>query len=503
MKKASLRVICALLLCAMLPVGSIACSNNDGQQGVSPTTTASPTAGDTTPDETTDSGKDANGYVKDDLPADLKFGSTGSPETINFLTWSDVEHEEFTVENLTGETVNDAIYNRNRTVEDRLNVSLSFYGIKGNASNVSPFVQHVGNAIQAGSNEFDIIGVYSLTGASCASNGYLLNLLDLPYLNFEQPWWPERLLTEATINDKLYFASGDISANMLYMMYTCFYNKEMLENYSLPNPQELVQNNEWTYEKFFQLCEGVYVDLNGNQEKDQDDQFGYMSSGIHVDPWFYGAGNLFVEKDTDGNLIPSPTFSSEKVVNIIEFMNSKFWDTNDSINTSSVKHQNAFAEKRILFCIDRARCSIRTFANTDVQYGIVPSPKYEAAQDSYVTVMGNPFTLYCLPIDCRDPEMMAAVMECYASEGYRQVTPALFEITLKVKYSDDAVSAEMYDLIRENVTFDIGRIFSDSLIGQGDFRNALTNNQNAWASVTKVRLKQFESKLKTLQKAFE
>lgn len=503
MKKNSLRVICALLLCAMLPVGSIACAN-DGNQGDTPTTTAAPAVGDQTSGaDTTDNGLDENGYWRDDLPADLKFGSTGSPETVNFLTWKDVEHEEFTVENLTGETVNDAIFNRNQKVEERLNVKLSFFGVNGDAGELEGFVKHVGNAIQAGTNEFDIIGVYSLTGAACASNGYLLNLLDLPYLNFEQPWWPDRLLTEATVNDKLFFASGDISANMLYMMYTCFFNKEMLANYNLPNPQELVQKNEWTYEKFFQLCEGIYADLNGNQQKDENDQFGYMSSGIHVDPWFYGGGNLFVEKDAEGNLIPSPTFSSEKVVNIIEFVNSKFWDTNDSINTAKVKHQNAFAEKRILFCIDRARCSIRTFASTDVQYGIVPAPKYDAAQESYITVMGNPFTLYCLPIDCRDPEMAAAVMECYASEGYRQVTPALFEVTLKVKYSDDAVSAEMYDLIRENVTFDIGRIFSNSLIPQADFRNALTNNQNAWASVAKVRLKMLESKLKTLQKIFE
>lgn len=290
---------------------------------------------------------------------------------------------------------------------------------------------------------------------------------------------------------------------MLYMMYTCFFNKELLENYNLTNPQELVQKNEWTYAKFFEMCEGVYSDLNGNQIKDDADQFGYMSSGIHNDPWFYGAGCVFVEKNEDGDLIPSPTFSSEKVVDIIRLVNSQFWDTNDCLYTSSVKHQRAFAQKQLLFCTDRARISITIFSDTDVQYGIVPCPKYDSAQESYVTVVGNPFTLYGLPTDCRNPEMMAAVLECFASEGYRQVTPALFEITLKIKYSDDEVSSQMYDLIRENVTFDIGRIFSSQLIPQSDFRNALANNQNAWASVTKIRVKLLESKLKTLQKAFE
>ena len=506
MKKPPLRAICAILLCTMLPIGALACAQdgNNGQTTTDPTTTDSvgnetTSVDDTTPTDTTDDTHDANGYLKDDLPEDLNFQG----ETVNFLTWSDVEHEEFTVENITGDIVNDAIFERNQTVEQRLGVTLSFYGIPGDASHVSSYTNHVGNAIHAGSNDFDIVAAYSLSSASVAAQGYLMNLLDLPYLNFEQPWWPERLTTEATINDKLFFASGDISANMLYMMYTCFFNKELLEDYNLPNPQTLVQNNEWTYAKFFEMCQGLYRDLNGNTIKDDRDQFGYMSTDIHNDPWFYGAGNLFVEKDADGNLIPSPSFSSEKVVDILRFVNSQFWDTEDCLYTPETKHQRAFAEKQLLFCTDRARVSIRTFAKSDVQYGIVPCPKYEASQDSYITVVGNPFTLYGLPIDCRAPEMCAAVLECFASEGYRQVTPALFEITLKTKYSDDPVSAEMYDLIRENVTFDIGRIFASQLIPQSDFRNAIANNQSAWASVTKVRVKMLENKLKTLQQAFE
>lgn len=500
MKNLSLRLLCALLVCVMLPFGVIACADDDTQNPAD--TTAAPSA-DTTAPVTEDNNLDANGYWKDDLPADLSFGTAENPKDFTLLVWDDVEHEEFQVEELTGDLVSDALYNRNAKVESRLGIKFDFIRVNGDSGESGTFVNYVESQNRAGSQEYDMIGVYSLTAAALASRGMLLDLADLPYLNFEQPWWPDRLLSEAMVNDKLYFASGDISANALYMMYTCFFNKEILSNYNLPNPQELVQKNEWTYEKFFQLCEGVYADLNGNQTKDSDDQFGYMSSGIHVDPWFYGGGNLFVEKNAEGRLIMSPTFYSEEVVDIIEFMNSKFWDTNDSINTPSVLHQKAFADKKLLFCIDRARVSFRNFAETDVQYGIVPCPKYEASQDSYITVMGNPFSLYCLPIDCKDPEMAAAVMECYASEGYRQVTPAVFEITLKIKYSDDATSAEMYDLIRESLTFDIGRIFSKSLISQSDFRNALENNQNTWASITKVRQKEMEKKLDKLMEIFE
>lgn len=503
MKKNMLRVLCILLLCTFVSTSTISCSNNtnsDGDQSTSPTTSAgSDQSIETTIPETTDSGLDENGFLQDNLPDDLDFGG----ETIQFLTWSDIEHEEFNVENQTGEIVNDAIYSRNQTVENRLGVKLSFSGIPGNSSNIAPFTQHVGTAIQAGSKDFDIIAGYTLSMASVASQSYLIDLLDLPYLDFDQPWWPERLTSEATINGKLVFASGDISANMLYMMYTCFFNKELIEKYNLENPQDLVQNNQWTFDKFFQMCEGVYADLNGDQVKDENDQFGYMTSGIHNDVWFWGTGNVFIEKDANGSLILSPTYSGEKIINILAALNNEFWNTNDSIYTKTVKHQNGFAQGRLLFIADRARVALTHLGESDVQFGIAPCPKYDSAQENFITVVGNPFTFYGLPNDCRNSEMMAAVIECFASEGYRQVTPALYETTLKIKYADDPVSSEMYDIIRENISFDIGRYFSSQLLPQADFRNAIANNQNDWASVVAKRTSTIDAKLQTLMDAFK
>ena len=60
----------------------------------------------------------------------------------------------------------------------------------------------------------------------------------------------------------------------------------------------------------------------------------------------------------------------------------------------------------------------------------------------------------------------------------------------------------MYDIIRQNVSFDIGRIFSDKLIGQGLFRNSIKNNRNSWASDVKANLKPLGKKLELLDKAF-
>ena len=94
--------------------------------------------------------------------------------------------------------------------------------------------------------------------------------------------------------------------------------------------------------------------------------------------------------------------------------------------------------------------------------------------------------------------MSAAILECMASESYRTVSPALFEVALKVKYAGDNDASEMYDIIRGSNVFDIGRIFNDSVNGRtySLFRSCLMDNKAAWIST-------YEKNYKSLNKQFE
>lgn len=500
------RIACALLASLML-VSTVACGNaaddtatTTAANGDSTTAAASgEAAGD--PAQTEAPTVDANGFHLDDLPDTLNYNG----ETFTFLTWEDVEHEEFFVESQTGDVVNDAMYTRNQIVEERLNITFDEVSTKGNSDNNANFNTYIQTDNLSGAHEFQLICGYSLSVTSAAVNGYLYDLLDdsCEYLNFDQPWWPSTLLDQATINNKLRFASGDISMNMLYMMYVCYVNTDILEAHKLEDPAQLVLDGKWTYDKFIEMCAGVYEDLNGNGLKDVGDKYGYMSSGIHVDPWFYGSGAVMALQDANGELKIAESFQSEKVINGIDKINSLLWDSDDGIYTDNVKHQTEFRDEHLLFMTDRARVSFKVLAaNENCHYTIVPCPKYDVEQETYSTVMGNPFTLYAIPIDSVDPTMASAVMECFASESYRNTTPAVFEITLKLKYAQDEVTGQMYDIIRDTVSFDIGRIFSSDLIGQGLFRNSIKGNRNSWASDVKANLKPLQKKLEQLTKAF-
>lgn len=209
-------------------------------------------------------------------------------------------------------------------------------------------------------------------------------------------------------------------------------------------------------DKMFELSTGVYQDLDGDGVKSEGDQFGMYTTKLHSDAFLWGSGTtVLINKGQEG-LVYNENFYSERTQNLLESVCSFLYNTNDGYMITSSATLGAFAEGRALFYFDRARMATRDQVKgaEDLDYGIVPIPKYDETQDTYSCIMGNPFTLYAIPIDNDESEMAAAVMECMASESYRTVTPALFETALKVKYSKDEVSSQMLDIARDSVVFE-------------------------------------------------
>ena len=432
-----------------------------------------------------------------DLPVvDEKFNSE-----VVILYWNDVQHAEFDVEELTGDIISDAIHNRNIAVENALGVTLNWVGTPGNYSNQKKFVQTAFNGINSG-GEHDIFAGYSMTGATLAVNGHVQNLKSLDYLDFEQPYWPASLINQATINDKLFFASGDISTNMLHMMYTIFFNKQILTDHGLEDPYALVENGTWTYTKMFEMSANLYNDENGDGTRDQGDSYGFcMADNHNYDAFFTAAGLNSVEKDAADQLIISPSYNSEKTVALLEGICTFIWGGQDGYRGAD---DNMFSKGNTLFTIDRARMPMVYKNEMSFEYGIIPMPKFDEAQKNYVTCLSFPYTMYSISIAAKHTEAAAATLECMAAESYNQVTPVLFEVSMKLKYSSDNQASKMYDIIREGVHIDVGRIFTTELenFSYSTFRNACSKNAvSSWASAYKGTEKMMTTLLKKINDA--
>ena len=88
-------------------------------------------------------------------------------------------------------------------------------------------------------------------------------------------------------------------------------------------------------------------------------------------------------------------------------------------------------------------------------------------------------------------------LECLSSEGYRTITPALFDVTMKTRYTTDAVAAKTFDIARAGVSFDLGRTYSDALgnLTYSMFRNAICKNNPNFARIYNASLAALQAKL--------
>ncbi|MBR5365438.1 MAG: extracellular solute-binding protein [Clostridia bacterium] len=480
------KLLCLLLALLMMLPAFVSCSggtenakNEENAEAQTPSGEGAPAA---ETEEAPAENVDVNGYLKDDLP-ELDFGG----QTVSVLFWSDVENAEFDVEEMNGEIVNDAICQRNIDVEDRLKIDYNWVGTPGNNGSKDKYVAVAQASVQAGDGAYDIYAAYSRTIGASVVNCLTRTLQDSPYIDYEKPWWPDNLLEESLIHDRLYFVSGDISTNVLHMMYCIYYNKQLLEDYNLPVPTDMVFEGTWTVDKLVEMTNDAYRDLNGNGKVDVNDGFGFTLVDFHNDAFYTGSGLRLVEKDPDEILKISEDFYSERAVDLLAKIGP--WEATDTVYLQS-DYETPFTEGRALFNVNRAHYASKALRDSELTYGILPVPKYDENQQNYRTVMGNPITLYAVSRDSAIPEIDQAVLECMASEAYRLTTPAIFENNMKKKYSIDDVNAQMYDIVRGTVSFELGRFFNQYLNNITDiYFAAVTSNNQTWASTSEKQRK--------------
>ena len=498
------RRLLAFTLSILMLLGTlVACAQTPDTEDTTPSpeaTNAITNAPEATEEETTESLYDEDGYLKSSLPDELDFGG----ETVTILWWNDVEQPEFFIEQTNGELINDAIFKRNANVEEKMGVKLAWVDIKGQYnSDGQNYANHVGNMYASGDTTYDIISAHSRTIALTAMSGYCAEMTKLDHLDFEKPWWPQVMLETATINEKLYFVTGDASTNSIHQMYAIFYNKDQLQKYTnLVEPAQLVDDNNWTMETLFTMTSGLYTDLNNDQKANKGDFFGFTSLNWHFDAIYYGCGMTMLEKDADTTklLKVADDWTSEKAITLAASVGD--WIKKGDAYLDSNNYADIFISGNALLVMARHNDIASKIDNASFKYGIVPMPKYNKDQENYYTCMGNPVSLYSIYALSKDANRAAAVLECWASEAYRTTTPAIFESTFKLRLSDTSTESRMYDIIRGSVTFDLCRFFNRQLSSMGSewYKCATTNG--SWASKSETLMKSVPALLQSIADSF-
>lgn len=431
----------AVLLLSLLASAVVSCgSDNTDTQ----TTKAPETAGGDT--EVVTEAVTEDPALRDSLPeADLG----GAPFRMTIFG-TDINRPQTYVDAQDGNIVNDAVYSKIRTVEERFNTDIVLTEMSYLEEN---HVSALKQAILAGDDSTDLAQGHDVNMANAAMEGLFINAYDIPHLDFTKPWWPAATTESMTVAGQMYLMCNNIGYNNLAQTRVMYFNKNLMQELDFAYPYQMVYDGTWTLDAMNEMSAQAYRDLNGNGTIDQDDRFGYVSM-----PYYYGIFEPFqvepYRKDADGNLyyevyLDRTTQVVDKFYNLIFGEGGYLYPSKDEDYQDQVL--NLFCEDRSLFFYGPMENAVKNFsAANDLSYGILPMPKLDESQDDYYgAAFDRPFVVPTTAGDNLDN--IGLIIEALNAEGYKQVFPAYYEIAMKTRYADQTDDAKMIDIVHDNV----------------------------------------------------
>ena len=439
------KIIIALLISLLLPLFSCTAKPNTNADNTGNTeyNGESMQKNETTVNATTE--------LTDNLP-DMDYGG------YNFRILMHFDDEGLYAEEEIGEPLNDAVYARNKAVEERFNINISLVKMPGWGTLAA-------KSILAGEDVCDILALHGIIAYQYVGKNLMSDWIShMPYNNLNAVWWNQNIVNDTKFFGKLYAVTGDISYSALHNTFCLYFNKNLFKNLNIEYPYNDVINGTWTLDKFMSDVKNGAADLNGDGVIVPDaDRYGLSMNNKWAFPItvFYIGGDKIIKKDESG--FPVLSVYNERTADIYNKLFSMLADKTAYLENPDTP-EDLFMKRQALFADEGMKGAVRFRAMED-EIGIVPMPKYDEQTPNYYSLMEAGTELITVPITNTNYERTSIIVEAMASEGYKKITPTYYELVLKTKLARDDESADMLDYIRSGMVTDYGYL-NDQLTGQ-------------------------------------
>jgi hypothetical protein len=409
-------------------------------------------------------------------------------------TNQDNRHIDVVATEENGALLNDLVYKRNRSISEIYNLTISTEDKPYNEIN-----DLIMRSVMTGDNPYDLYMTNS-TAISLVTAGYLMPWNEVPGIDITQPWWDQSAISDMSIAGASYLITGDISPTCLLTSECIVFNKNLFDSRGLKYPYDEAFNGTWTIDKMIEMSQGLTEDVNGDGVYDDKvDKFSFtlwMDAGTAL---FYGSEGYLSKKDAGG--LPVLDINLEKATSIYEKIYKLV--VGNQANYSKVDHEQTFKvfnQGRAYFC-DITFQKIEMFLrDMKDDYGVLPLPKFNESQKSYLTNVSGAGTMIVMPATVENPEQTGIVIDALAAAAYDTITPSLYDIIAGVRNVRDEESAEMVQLIIRNRVYDPVRMYMISGNNFADDLLALKSTDVASYFATNETLAKAE--LKKLIEAF-
>jgi len=445
------------------------------------------------------------GYIYPDLYPDLDCKGGDFTFLAPANDWG--FYSAIVLESETGDILDDIIYARNRTVEDRFNVKLKEISLMVNE--INPKLRL---SVQSGEDVYDAAYLLCSDGSTPIGTLITANMLyDLnavPGLNLEEKWWSQSIRKDSAIGSSksLHFAFNDVNIFTLQCAWCVFINEDMIKNLGLELPYDLVKGGKWTYDAYYRYMKAG-AQLGGA------DSFKWDANG----PAIYGctsfvsgtralltaSGESIIAVDAKG--MPYLTVETERFYSVCDKIAEMHGNKNSGEYLTANDYGTPFHFEAI-FSGGRALMmggelkAANTFRNMESTFGIVPMPKYEETQDRHYAAIAIVAPALVVPATNTKLEQTGIILDAMAYLSNRDVMPVFFDITMSQKQLRNDESIEMLQIIKDSLLLDVGVAYGWTPNLMDPIVNALDlGNNNAASTIEKQKDKTLANIEKTME----
>ena len=439
-----------LILTALLASSLVSCG---GDTAVTQDSTDAVTTADTAA-ETEELDALAQRMLVDDGLEDKDFGGRtfrilGDEECVN----------HYLMEEQTGDVMDDAVYERNLAVTERFNIVL-----EAEVFEESQMAKTLKNSVMAADDAYQLFSGHIIYAGNAVCDNVYYNLNELPNIDFSKPWWSQSTIDDLSYDGKAFIAMGDFALSTIYSTYCFFYNKQIAAEYDMEDMYGIVNEGKWTVDRLTAISKEVYRDLNGDGAADENDLYGFaMWARSPVNAFLWSFGEKLGKKQDDGTIVLD--YYNAKVIEIYEKLyelccvNETTFCRTDVAEGELMK--SMFTDGKALFTADTFQFASKQLRDVETDYGILPYPKWDEAQEGYYTMVDGGHEGIAVPVSVADPEFVGTITEALNAESYKRTVPVYYDIVLKTKGSRDEESVRMLDMIFDGRIFDFGYVYGE------------------------------------------
>lgn len=408
----------------------------------------------------------------------------------------------------TGDIVESEVYKRTQACNEYLGIDIEYFQQDGSYnSNIIQTLTPI--ALAGGEDSYQMIAIGLNTGIMGQTIDIFMNVLEMKYINPGHDWWVQDVSEQVSMNDQLYFLTGDFAISTYGYLGCVYANLQVAENYRLGTDfYSLVKDGNWTLEEFFRLYSNVGSGDNSYATDKENADLGWanVSTGVRV-MWSSCDVNLFI-RDEETEAFSLKTSLDDRTISFINMWKNEYEKPNtyyfgdDELTTAD----SLFTGDRCLF-YSYYLYKAKDFNTGGMQsdFAILPLPKYDREQSDYISTNVSAYNALFFLSSTANPDLSGKVAEFMGWYGKEYIIPAYYDNYLKLRSSNKEENIEMLDLIRDKLRVSPNELYGviENVIG----RTALTdenvlnitteppfysNPVSQWEKITRVANKKIQ-----------